>query len=63
MGNNENIKIKDNEYLCAACGGIFEKGQTEEEALKEKEANGWGAVPMEDCDVVCDDCYKKIMNN
>lgn len=52
-------KIKENEYQCANCGEIYEKGWTEEEALKEKEEN-FRDIPINKCAVVCDDCYKKI---
>jgi len=50
--------MQDNEYKCADCGGVFEKGWTDEEAVEEKEANGWNGIDMA---VVCDDCYNKIM--
>jgi hypothetical protein len=51
---------KDNTYTCAACRGVFSYGWTEEEALAEKEEN-WGGMPMECMEVVCDDCYRKMM--
>jgi epoxyqueuosine reductase QueG len=38
------------------CGGIFEKGLTDEEAIAEAESKG---LNVSDCDLVCDDCYKK----
>lgn len=55
--------MKDNEYKCADCGGVFEKGWGDEEAIKEKEDNGWGDMSMGSMAVVCDDCYNKIMGN
>lgn len=47
-------------YFCAACGGEFESQWSEEEALAEKKANGFDIY---ECDVVCGDCYHKIMDN
>jgi len=53
-----------NQYQCAMCEGVFEKGHTEEEARKEaKELFG-----IEDKDIeqggevalICDDCFKKM---
>ena len=48
-----------NEYKCAKCENVFEKGWSDEEADKEREAM-WG-VPQSDCVLVCDTCYKKLM--
>ena len=53
--------MKDNEFKCAMCGGIFEKGWTDEEAMKEcKENFGEKMASAEDYEVVCNDCYQKI---
>lgn len=52
-----------NTYICAVCKGEFEKGWSDEEALKEKNENFGnikGFSKIEDCDLVCDDCYKKM---
>lgn len=46
------------EYKCARCGETFETEWTDEEAKVEAKNNGFN---IEDCDVVCDDCYKEIM--
>ena len=54
--------LKSNEYRCAICGGIFEKGQSEEAAQEEMKHN-FPDVDKEDCDMVCDDCYKEIMGD
>ena len=48
-----------NQYRCASCNGIFEKGWSDEEAMEEKNRD-FGNAPMEDCVVVCDDCYQKF---
>lgn len=47
-----------NTYKCAVCQGTFEKGWSEEEALEELKENF--NMPVEECDVVCDDCYRKM---
>ena len=47
-------------YTCSICKGVFEKGWSDEEALKETEEI-FGDVPIEECDIVCDDCFKEIM--
>jgi hypothetical protein len=50
--------MKPNEYKCAACGGVFEKGWSDEEALAELDETF--GVPVECCDIVCDDCFHEI---
>lgn len=47
-------------YVCAACGGVFEQGWSEEERLKEFREH-FGHDPAPDDPTVCDDCYPKIM--
>jgi hypothetical protein len=47
-------------YECAVCGGMFEKGRTDEEAMNEQKMVFPG-VPLCDCELVCDDCFKKVM--
>jgi len=47
-------------FMCARCGEEFESDWSEEEALEEKNRL-FGAVPIEQCSVVCDDCFKIIM--
>lgn len=46
------------EFICDNCKGTFIKAWSEEEALKEAKENGFDANT---CVMVCDDCYKKIM--
>lgn len=50
--------MKDNEFQCAVCGGIFEKAWSEEEAEAELK-NDFPGFVKEECDTVCDDCYKE----
>ena len=47
-------------YVCAQCGGEFSKGRPDEEAEIEKDAL-WGDVPLDECAVVCDDCFKAMV--
>lgn len=51
--------LKANEYQCAMCKGVFEKGWTDEEALSEMDRD-FGAVPPSERAVVCDDCYRTL---
>lgn len=51
--------MKTNEYKCAVCKGIFTKELTDKEAIKQLEIEFPGFKP-EDCDVCCDDCFKKM---
>jgi len=54
--------MKPNEYQCAMCGNIYEKEMTEEEAYNECVDNfGKEMADHAEMDVICDDCYKKIM--
>ena len=48
-----------NKFKCGMCGGVFNKGWTEEEALEELKEY-FGDVLVEDCDMVCDDCWELI---
>jgi hypothetical protein len=56
--------FRDNTYICDECKGEFEyeSDWSEEDALKEKE-NNFGNIPIENCGIVCDDCYNKIMQH
>jgi len=51
--------MSSNEFTCAICLETFDKGWSDDEAAKEydevfPDAQG-------DIDVVCDDCYKKMI--
>jgi hypothetical protein len=49
-----------NEFTCAFCHGVFEKGRSDEDAVTERESH-FGPVSLEECDfVVCEDCWQKI---
>jgi len=47
-------------YKCSECGGTFESGWTEEEALAEFRQT-FGREKRDDDAEVCDECYKAIM--
>lgn len=54
--------MRQNEYKCAYCGEIYEKGWSDEESKKEAEEI-FGKHPDEWNDgqvVICDDCFKQI---
>jgi hypothetical protein len=46
-------------YECAMCHNTYESGWSDQEALAEKEQL-WGDVPIEDCAVICNDCFQII---
>lgn len=48
-------------FTCAACHGTFPKGWSDEEALAESVDVFGVALPTEDQAVICDDCYKQMM--
>jgi rubredoxin len=52
--------MKDNEYKCANCHNVYEKGWSDEESLAEAESN-FGKHPKDwklAAVVICDDCYE-----
>lgn len=53
-------ELKDNEFRCRMCNGIFEKDWSDAEAVAEAESNGFDPLEAPDnYGMVCDDCYKK----
>lgn len=55
-------ELKTNEFKCAVCKGIFEKGLTDEEAEQQLNEEFPG-FDKEECGLVCDDCYKEMFPN
>jgi len=54
--------MKDNEYQCEACGEVYEKGWTDEEAQKEADEL-WNKVALQaGQSVICDDCFQTGMD-
>lgn len=52
--------MKKETYKCKCCGGVFEKGWSEEEAREEAVRN-FPDVQKEPQVIICDDCYKAFM--
>lgn len=46
-------------YVCSVCKEEFEQGWSEEEAEAEL-AETFPGFNKSECDIVCDDCYKKM---
>lgn len=54
--------IKENEYMCAMCENVYQKGWSEEDAHQECVENfGEDIANDKDNSVICDDCYQKII--
>lgn len=53
-------ELKDNQYECAHCHNVYEKGLTDAEADDELR-NTFPDMDKQDCAIVCDDCYNKII--
>lgn len=54
------MTLGPDKYQCAICSGIFTKGWSDEEADVEL-AQNFPNTSVEDCDLVCDDCYNEVM--
>ena len=52
-------KDKDT-YTCAWCHKSYKKGWTDEEAVAELKENFGDYIP-EECDLICDSCYKTFV--
>ena len=56
------MTLKPNEYQCAHCGNVYEKGWTDEESKSEaeeifgKHPDDWKGGQA----VICDDCFKEL---
>ena len=48
-------------YTCAVCGEVFKTDQTEAEALAELKKT-YGDVSVQDCEMVCHECYISFMS-
>lgn len=48
-----------NQYRCAICGEIFHKVLTDAAAVDQLDTEFPGFAP-DDCDLVCDVCFKKM---
>ena len=62
IGKDAELLIKEigpDEYKCSACGGIFTKGWSDEEALSEKDII-FNNISTDECAMVCEDCFLAI---
>lgn len=48
-------------FTCEGCGGTFDSGWSEEEAMKEYKTT-FGPHAEQDYGILCDDCYKKFIS-
>ena len=46
-------------YTCAVCSNEYLKGVDDETAMEETKEI-FGDVKQEDCDIVCDDCFRAM---
>ena len=53
--------MKKDSYVCAICKQEFEKGWTDEEAIEEKNILFGQDKLLEDCGIICDDCFKRFI--
>lgn len=58
IDNAREIKreLRADEFTCDSCGGVFKKGMSDEEAMKEA-LEQFGDALGDDPAMVCDDCY------
>lgn len=52
--------MKNDEYKCDMCGGVFKYMTKEEDVVKEFNTNFPGEN-VEDSGIICDDCYKLLI--
>ena len=48
-----------NQFTCALCGGTFGNAWSDAEAAAEL-AESFPGFDTDECDVVCDDCYRRL---
>jgi hypothetical protein len=53
------LNLKKDEFRCAMCNKVFTKGVSDEEAF-DKFHEEFPDIPIEDTDLICDDCYRII---
>lgn len=47
-------------YTCAICGNTYDTGWSDEEAVAEMKENFGEEMTIDQCSLVCDDCYKAM---
>jgi DNA-directed RNA polymerase subunit RPC12/RpoP len=57
------MALGPNEYQCAKCGNVYNKGWTDEEAKAEacEVFPGLDSDNHEESAILCDDCYNEMM--
>jgi len=55
------MELKDNEFRCYGCKGVFEKGWSDTEAMAEFNAAEYPMQPNEELIELCDDCHKHFL--
>jgi DNA-directed RNA polymerase subunit RPC12/RpoP len=50
----------DATYVCAACGGEFKHGRSDEDAHQEALRDFGRDGHADDMEIVCDDCYRAM---
>jgi Fe2+ or Zn2+ uptake regulation protein len=55
------IPVTSATFTCEECGGTFPREWSDEKAREEAKANGFDPDGV-DIAIVCDDCYKKLMD-
>jgi hypothetical protein len=53
-------RLKKNEYRCAGCHKVYEKGWSDEEAAEEWNRDFPGQPIDKDTSLICDICYEAI---
>jgi DNA-directed RNA polymerase subunit RPC12/RpoP len=61
IGALERFQVVSTTYTCDECGGTFKRDWSDEEALEESRIL-FGDIPEEERAIVCDMCYKRIMD-
>ncbi len=54
--------LKENEYQCAVCKNVYEKGQSDEDADLEEKENFGDDLLEDEKETICDFCYKQMFN-
>ncbi|MFL5481157.1 MAG: hypothetical protein ACJ8AK_03125 [Gemmatimonadaceae bacterium] len=50
---------KERTFVCAECGGTFEQELDDEELARAELARDYPDFTVDDCSVLCDDCYRQ----
>lgn len=53
--------LRQNEFRCSICRGVFEKAWTDDEAASEAVQRWGGAALAQGASVVCEDCFQNLV--